>query len=209
MTKSDKAFIGILVDRSGSMQACKDDMEGGLNAFIEDQAQQPGSAELSLAQFDTEYEVVHDFMAIQKAPKYELMPRGRTALLDASAPFIFTLENNSRRYWKMMDQGTVIINIVTDGLENASREWTDKSRVKKLVEHQKRKYGWKFIFLGANMDAVDEGDALGIDADASLTWSPDNPKVAYSMAGNYVTAVRSGEAAGFTDEDRKRALSKP
>ncbi|MGO9350854.1 MAG: hypothetical protein ACLP3C_08525 [Mycobacterium sp.] len=88
MTDSDKAFIGILVDRSGSMQACKDDMEGGLNAFIEDQAEQPGSAELSLAQFDTEYEVVHDFMAIQTAPKYELMPRGRTALLDAMAHFI-------------------------------------------------------------------------------------------------------------------------
>ena len=58
------------------------------------------------------------------------------------------------------------------------------------------------------MDAVDEGDSLGIDADASLTWSLDNAKAAYSMAGNYVTAVRSGEAAGFTDEDRKRALSK-
>ena len=209
MTNSDKAFIGVLVDRSGSMQACKDDMEGGLNAFIEEQAQQPGHAELSLAQFDTEYEVVHDFIAIQKAPKYELMPRGRTALLDAMAYFIIHVGEQLAALPESDRPGTVIVNIVTDGLENASREWTDKSRVKELVAHQKRKYGWKFIFLGANMDAVDEGDSLGIAADASLTWSPDNARVAYSLAGNYVTAVRSGAAAGFTDEDRKRALSKP
>jgi uncharacterized protein YegL len=209
MTNPEKAFIGVLVDRSGSMQVCKDDMEGGLNALIEQQAQEPGSAELSLAQFDTEYEVLCDFVPLANAPKYTLMPRGGTALLDAMARFIIQVGEQLAALPENDRPGTVIIHIITDGMENSSREWTDKSRVKELVEHQKHTYGWKFIFLGANMDAVAEGYSLGIDKDASLTWSPDNARGAYALSGGYVSAVRSGKAARFTDEDRKRAVSKP
>jgi uncharacterized protein YegL len=208
MTNPDKVFIGVLVDRSGSMEACRTDMEGGLNTFIKEQASQPGAAELSLAQFDAEYELLHDFAPIQQVQPFQLVPRGMTALLDAMAYFIVDVGEKLAKLPEDDRPGTVIIYIVTDGCENASREWTDKRRVKELVERQKEKYGWKFIFLGANMDAVAEGAALGVDRDSSLTYTVNNARAVNRMASAYTSGVRSGSVPSWTDQDRKRATSR-
>ena len=128
--KSDLTDITLVVDRSGSMQEIRSDAEGGVNAFVEKQAEEPGEALLTLVQFDTEYDFVHKGVPIDKVPKYELHPRGATALLDAVGRAI---NETGERLAKMAEPdrpGLVIVVIMTDGLENSSREFT-KSKSKK------------------------------------------------------------------------------
>ncbi len=133
--RSDLTDITLVVDRSGSMQEIQSDAEGGVNAFIEKQAEEPGEALLTLVQFDTEYEFVHKGVPIEKVPKYELAPRGMTALLDAVGRAI---NETGERLAKMPEPdrpGLVIFVIMTDGMENSSKEFT-KSQIKEMIEEQ-------------------------------------------------------------------------
>ena len=119
-TNADLTLIAVLVDRSGSMAQWREDMEGGLNAFVESQASEPGEAEITLAQFDTRYELVWPLGPIKDAPKYALMPRGGTALLDAMGRFITQVGEELTQRDEADRPGKVIVCIVTDGLENSS-----------------------------------------------------------------------------------------
>ncbi|MEB4208950.1 vWA domain-containing protein [Mycobacterium sp. 94-17] len=204
MTNADLTLIAVLVDRSGSMAQCRDDWEGGLNTFVESQAEEPGDAEITLAQFDTEYELVWPLRPIKEAPPYTLVPRGATALLDAMGRFITGVGERLAKRDEADRPGKVIVCIVTDGMENSSMDWT-RDQVKALVERQCSTWQWEFVFLGANMDAVQEGASVGIPQKSSLTFDAVNARAAYSMASGYVSAVRGGAPATFSDEDRKSA----
>jgi hypothetical protein len=206
MTNSDLTLIGVLVDRSGSMAQVKEDMEGGLNTFIESQAKLPGKANLTLAQFNTRYEIIHHPMPIQDVPRFSLLPGGMTALLDSVGKFVTDIGADLAQVPEDERPGKVIICIVTDGLENSSREWT-REGVKKLVEQQQADYQWEFVFLGANMDAVAEGDSLGIQRGSSLTFDTRNAGQTYAVMDSYVAASRAGNAASFSEEDRKKAMT--
>lgn len=204
MTNAELTYIGILVDRSGSMNNMREEMENAIKVFITDQAQQPGKARVTLAQFDTVYETVYEWTKAGDVPLYHLIPRGGTALNDGIGKLV---TDSGERLAKMKESerpGKVIIVIVTDGYENSSREWTQQS-VKKLIKQQTDTYSWEFVFLGANIDAVQVADGYGIMRGSALTFTNDSAPVAMAAMSSYVTNTRSGNVASFTDEDRLAA----
>jgi hypothetical protein len=205
----------MVLDRSGSMQSIKDDTIGGFNAFISEQRRLPGRCTVSLAQFDNVYEEVYTGRDLADVPSLTLAPRGSTAMLDA----IGRAANATGARLAAMPEdarpGTVIVGIMTDGLENASREFT-YPMVKALIEQQEQVYGWTFMYMGANQDAIEVGASLGVARDRSLTYA--GPKIAAAM-GAYsasVGTIREAVAAGapveqarrraaYSDEQRKKA----
>lgn len=207
MTNPDLTLIAVLVDRSGSMTACREDMQGGINTFIAEQAKQPGSAEVALAQFDSHYELVWPVQPIAEAGTYELIPRGSTALLDAMGRFITEIGEQLAARAEDARPGKVVVLIVTDGMENASREWT-RAQVKELVTQQQNQWGWEFVFLGANMDAVGEAASFGITRNASLTYDVDNAGPVLAAASAYTSNLRSTGVAMFSEKDRQDAVKK-
>ena len=206
-TNADLTLIAVLVDRSGSMAQWREDMEGGLNAFVESQASEPGDAEITLAQFDTKYELVWPLGRINDVPKYTLMPRGCTALLDAMGRFITEVGEELAKRDEADRPGKVIVCIVTDGLENSSVDWT-RDMVKALVEQQSSQWHWEFVFLGADMDAVQEGASVGVPQKSSLTFDKANARLTYAMASDYVSTARGGRKAAFSEQDRKSAVQR-
>ena len=158
----DHTEIIIVLDRSGSMNLIKNDMEGGLNQFFEEQKKEPGRATVTLTQFDTEYDVVYSGIDIQSVPKAELVPRGGTALLDAVGRTIHEVGSRLSKTPEADRPGRVIFLIITDGQENSSREFTSE-QVKALIKEQIEKYSWQFVYLGANQDAFAEAGHLGIN----------------------------------------------
>lgn len=210
MTDQNNAHITVLSDRSGSMETVRSDTEGAINRFIQEQRKQPGRATFTLVQFDDKYEVVLDHVdlaTLDSKMVYHLVPRGSTALLDAwgksiveTGEFLASLPEDQR-------PGTVTFVISTDGLENASREYTI-TQVKAMTEEQRTKYGWEFIFLGANQDAVQVGASYGVPTGSALTYSHDavGTQNSYASVSNAVSNRRAkGGSVTFTEEDRKNA----
>jgi hypothetical protein len=206
--RSDLTDITLVIDRSGSMEEIRTDAEGGVNAFIRSQAQQPGEALLTLVQFDDKYEFILRGMPIKQAPAYTLVPRGNTALLDAVGRAI---NETGERLAKMAEQerpGLVIFVIVTDGEENASREFS-KARVKTMIQRQQTKYSWKFTFLGADQDAFAEAGGMGIAASGAANFAKHKVDAAFTgtirKVGRMRTQQRKGQAVSndFTDEERQ------
>lgn len=205
--KSDFTDITIVLDRSGSMAQCREEAENGVNHFIEEQRKAPGRCLLTLVQFDTEYEFVHRGVAISEVPKFHLVPRGWTALLDAIGKAI---NETGERLASMKEEdrpGLVVFVIVTDGLENSSKEFS-KNQIKAMIEMQQSKFSWKFTFLGANQDAFAEAGGMGISRDASAQYTPTRAYAAFSAASNNVKRMRAASAeglcasSGYTDEER-------
>lgn len=197
-------LIGILVDRSGSMASCLDGMQTGLNEFVREQAELPGDAAVMLSQFDTLYESVWPIRPAKGAPAYQLQPRGRTALLDAIGEFVNEVADTlgeDERY------RPVIACIVTDGLENASKEWT-RPAVRDLIAYWRDNYRWSFVFLGANMDAVAEAGGFGIGKNAALTFDTRHARASYRVLSRHVRELRAGHAASFTEQDRRKAIGR-
>ncbi len=209
--KSNLTDITLVVDRSGSMQERKKDAEGGVNAFIETQAKEPGDALLTLVQFDTEYDIVHSGTPIQDVPPYHLVPRGMTALLDAVGRSINETGERLARMDEAARPGLVIFVITTDGLENSSKEFK-KDQIKEMIEHQQEKYGWHFTFLGANQDAFAEAGSLGIPGAGSAQYSMDKVGAAYEATAGKISRMRDQFRRGdqildeFTDEERKKMM---
>jgi hypothetical protein len=189
------------------MQQIRSDAEGGVNAFIESQAREPGEALLTLVQFDTEYEFVHQGLPIRDVPKYHLVPRGNTALLDAVGRAINETGARLAAMPEADRPGLVIFVVMTDGLENSSREFS-KAQVKEMIERQQSAYNWHFTFLGANQDAFAEAGAMGIHRAGSADFAAQKISNAYIATGAKVARMReqrrSGEAVSnsFTDEER-------
>ena len=206
--KHDLTDITLVVDRSGSMQDIRSDAEGGVNAFIETQAKEPGDALLTLVQFDTEYEFLHTGVPINKVPKYSLVPRGATALLDAVGRAINETGERIAKLAEADRPGLVVFVVMTDGLENASQEFS-RSRIKEMIEHQQEKYGWQFTFLGADQDAFAEADAMGICANGAANFAKHKVAAAYgataAMVGRMRKQRREGETVvkAFTLEERQ------
>lgn len=209
--RKDLNEILLIVDRSGSMCSCRTDAEGGINTFIEEQKKVPGEARLTLVQFDTEYDFVHRAMPIHEVPPYTLVPRGSTALLDAIGRGV-----NETGKWladtpEALRPGLVTVVIVTDGQENASREFS-KAKVREMIAHQRTKYSWKFLFLGADENAVAQGVGLGINASAAAQYNTANSHTVYRSLSGKAAAMREAvlndeeipvSAMNFTAEDRQ------
>lgn len=163
--------IIFLLDRSGSMAGLESDTVGGFNAFVKKQSELDGDTILTTVLFDDEYEVLWNGIDARevKLTEKEYFVRGTTALLDAVGKSILDVGIRLSKISEESRPGKVIFVITTDGMENASREFTYE-KVKELIRHQQEKYCWEFIFMGANIDAAKEADSLGIDIENSYTF---------------------------------------
>lgn len=210
MTDQARTLIAVLLDRSGSMEAVKSDTEGGFNAFIDAQRAEPGQARVTLAQFDTQYDVVYSNRPLADVPRLTMQPRGGTALYDSLGRLITEVGSELAELPESERPGTVVVVVLTDGHENSSSEWSHAA-VTAAISRQEKEYAWDFVFLGANMDAVSIGTSLGFAADKSMTWHTDGDGVVQAMASAsaYVSRKRAAggraEVAGFSDADREAA----
>jgi hypothetical protein len=206
MTNPDYTAMALLVDRSGSMGTIRGDAEGAINAFLDDQKKEPGRATVRLSQFDDQYEEVYKDTDIQDVPKFTLNPRGMTALNDSWARLMNDFGASLAALPEDERPGHVIFVVVTDGLENASREYR-REAVAKMVKHQQENYNWEFVFLAANQDAVQTGGTYNVDSGSSLTFAGGAGLVASASAlSTYAGATRSGGSYRFSDEDREAAV---
>ena len=174
--KKNLTELVFILDRSGSMAGLEADTIGGFNAMIEKQRGEPGEAVISTVLFDNETEVIHDRIPLDRVPRLtekEYYVRGCTALLDAVGGAIHHI-GNVHKYAREEDrpEKTLFV-ITTDGMENASRRYT-YDKVKAMIERQREKYGWEFLFLGANIDAAREAARFGIRADFAADYHADS-----------------------------------
>ena len=193
--KKNLTEIVFILDRSGSMAGLEDDTIGGFNAMIEKQKGEPGEAYVSTVLFDNVSEVIHDRVDIQKIEpmtRQEYYVRGSTALLDAVGGAIHHI-GNVHKYARPEDrpEKTLFV-ITTDGMENASRHYSYE-RVKMMIERNTDKYGWEFLFLGANIDAAKEAARFGIRADRAANYHADSTgtAVVYEAVSEAVCSVRA------------------
>ena len=209
--RTDLTDITMVIDRSGSMQSIRTDAEGGINSFIEQQKQEPSEANVTLVQFDTDYEFVHSGVPIRKVPAFKLVPRGSTALLDAVGRAINETGARLAAMEESQRPGLVVFVIVTDGEENSSREFT-RDQIRTMVEHQQSAYKWQFTFLAANQDAFAAGGSMGIAQDGIAAYSMGKVRGSWDAAAKKMSRMRkaAGEGAAvdnkFTDEERGEML---
>lgn len=186
--------IIIVSDRSGSMANIQDDAEGGINALIESQKEQPGKANLTLVQFDTEYEILVDGINIQNYGKYTLKPRGGTALNDAVGIAMTTVKERLDKQ-DVSDRAPLVIFVVsTDGMENSSREYSGQ-RVADLIKEYKE-LGWQFQFLGADEVAFSNQIVGSFDKQRTVNTSKKNLRTGYNLIGEKFTNARTSYASG-------------
>ena len=190
--------ITLVVDRSGSMSTIRDDMNGGIANFIEEQKNLPGEAKISIVQFDTEVETVVKCVNIKECPTFDLQPRGMTALLDALGRTIVQTGERLRNMPENERPGLVIIKVITDGDENSSREY-NLDQIQKLVKQQQDEWKWQFIFLGANIDAFSTGRGMGVKSGDMANFTADSVSVAntYAATSAKVGRMRGLAAAGL------------
>ena len=193
--KKNLTELVFILDRSGSMAGLEADTIGGFNAMIEKQRGEPGEAVISTVLFDNETEVIHDRIPLDRVPRLtekEYYVRGCTALLDAVGGAIHHI-GNVHKYAREEDrpEKTLFV-ITTDGMENASRRYT-YDKVKAMIERQREKYGWEFLFLGANIDAAREAARFGIRADFAADYHADSigTEAVYESVCEAVCQVRS------------------
>ena len=212
--KKNLTELVFILDRSGSMAGLERDTIGGFNAMIEKQKAEAGEAIVSTVLFDNESQVIHDRLPLEKVPdltEKDYFVRGCTALLDAVGGAIHHI-GNVHKYAREEDrpEKTLFV-ITTDGMENASRRYS-YDKVKEMITRQKEKYGWEFLFLGANIDAAREAARFGIGADFAADYHADSvgTGVVYEAVCETVRDFRASRpmAAGWKkriDEDfRKR-----
>ena len=214
MMKTELVFI---LDRSGSMSGLESDTIGGYNAMLEKQKQQPGEAYVTTVLFDDQYELLHDranLAGIAPITQKEYYVRGTTALLDAVGKTIQKVVNAQKHVAPDYRADNVVVVITTDGLENASREYTG-DQMKALVKNQQEQ-GWEFIFLGANIDAVATAQQYGIHQDHAANFVADGAGVQlnYMAVNEAITQLRSNMPlssnwkAGIEDDYCRRKAKK-
>ena len=192
--KKNLTELVFILDRSGSMAGLERDTIGGFNAMIEKQKREPGEALISTVLFDNDSQVIHDRVPLDRVPaltEKEYYVRGCTALLDAVGGAIHHI-GNVHKYAREEDvpEKTLFV-ITTDGFENASRRYTYE-KVREMIECQKVKYGWEFLFLGANIDAAREAARFGISPDRAANYHADSAgtEVIYESVCDAVSQVR-------------------
>ncbi len=189
-----------VIDRSGSMQGLESDTIGGFNGMLKEQAGLEGGAVVTTVLFDDKLTLLHDridIRAVAPLTERDYTVRGTTALYDAigfAAEKIRAVQKRTAEKWRAKK---VLFVIITDGLENASRRYT-ASKIRRLIEHQKEKYSWEFLFLGANMDAALEAGNIGIDREFAHSWETTSVGTAmmYTSVSAIMTGMRTGHRNG-------------
>jgi len=206
--KKNKTLAIFLIDHSGSMNSIKDSTEKGFSSFIEKQKDEPGECEISLYEFDNIFDVVYENKNINDVGEYTLKPRAWTSLRDA----IGTAINRAGKHLLNLSENerpeTVIFTVLTDGLENTSKEFSQEN-IKEMIELQTSKYNWKFVFLGANQDAVITGKKYGFSPETSMSYFGSDAGVrnAFSSLNSGISCMRVNSSNySFSDEQRKMSM---
>ena len=196
MPNAQLCELAVILDRSGSMASIKRDMEGGFATFIAEQSKDPSPCVVSLYQFDSTFETSYEERPLSAA-SLELVPRGSTALLDAMGKAITLIGERLKAKPESERPGKVVVLVITDGQENASREWR-REAVKAAVEHQREKYNWQFAFLGANLDSFSEAMSIGMRkaAAANFQASAQGVSSGYGLLSSSLRDYRRGYGAG-------------
>lgn len=184
-----------IIDKSGSMCGLEADTIGGFNSLLEKQKKEDGKCFVSTVLFSSDSQVIHDRVDIDSVKPMtgkDYVPSGCTALIDAIGGAVHHIRN-IHKYARPEDvpENTVFV-ITTDGMENSSRIYSS-DKVKEMIEHQKKEYGWEFIFVGANIDSVDTAEKFGIDEDRAVNYISDSKgtQVLYDSVCCAVSSVRS------------------
>lgn len=195
-----------ILDRSGSMSGLESDTIGGYNAMLEKQKSEPGEALITTVLFDDRYELLHDrinIRGIEPITDKEYFVRGSTALLDAVGKTINKIGNVQKHTTKDERAEQVMFVITTDGMENASREFTYE-KVRQMIENQKSKYGWEFIFLGANIDAISTAERFGISKDRATNYNADSEGTLlnYEVISEAISSIRASNTISENWKER-------
>ena len=174
--KKDSTELVFILDRSGSMHGMEADTIGGFNSMLKKQKEEPGECRITTVLFDDRYELLHDRLDLQAVAELtdkDYTVRGCTALIDAIGKTIKKIGDAQKHTAEEYRASKVLFVIITDGYENASRRYSS-AEVKAMIERQKEKYGWEFIFLGANIDAVETARHFGIAEDRAVNFHNDH-----------------------------------
>lgn len=172
--REDLTEIAVVIDRSGSMEAIRTDAIGGFNAFLAQQQAEPGELRMTIVLFNHEIETIHARLPAAEVPPLDersYVPSGTTALHDAFGRTIDELGQRLAATPEPERPGQVIVALLTDGMENASRDYS-LQQIRQRVQRQQEKYGWVFLFLAAGQDAVLEGEKLAIPAEQAFRFAP-------------------------------------
>ena len=237
----DAIDSNVILDRSGSMETIRNDVIGGFNTFLDKQKATPGEGTISLYRFDDQYETVYQGVNLKDArnmTRDDLVPRNGTALYDAIGRTINSVGARLSALPESERPDQVLVMILTDGQENASKEFIPKEQavpasldpnyfafrrisqahlvgrlpkssvIAEMIKHQTEKYNWQFMFIGANMDAVLEGGAMGISASNSVTANANSASIGavFQMAACKTTNYRGSKAVMdlcYNEQDRK------
>lgn len=190
-----------ILDKSGSMTGLESDTIGGFNSMLQKQKSVEGECRITTVLFDNHYELLHDridIQAVSPMTEKEYQVGGSTALLDAIGRTINKLIAVQRNTAEEYQAEKVMFVIITDGEENSSREYS-VDRVKAMIEHEKQKYGWEFIFLGANIDAVETAGRFGISADRAVDYLADSKGTELNFAAMSATVACFRETGAVPD----------
>ena len=203
--KKNLTELVFILDRSGSMGGLESDTIGGFNSMLKKQQAEPGECRITTVLFDHEYEILHDridLKAVSPLTESEYFVRGTTALLDAIGKTIRKIVNVRKRTAPDYRAEKVLFVITTDGMENASRNFS-YSQIKSLIKQQKSRYGWEFVFLGADIDAVDVADRIGIGRNRAQNFHKDSDGIAlnYSVLCDTVAAYRAAPKGAKLGDD--------
>ena len=213
--KNNITELVFILDRSGSMSGLESDTIGGFNSLIKQQRKKEGECFVSTVLFDNVTEVLHDRIKLSDVPKMaerDYTVRGCTALIDTIGGAIHHI-GNIHKYARPEDvpEHTMFV-ITTDGMENASHTYSS-DEVKKMIERQKKKYGWEFLFIGANIDAVSTATKFGIGADRAVNYRADSrgTEVLFNTVSETVCCMRENQplTADWSrkiDEDNKKRI---
>lgn len=213
--KKGYTHISVIIDRSGSMSSTREDTVGGFNTFLKDQQEVEGTGTLTLVQFNNSYDVCENMGAledIEEMTSKTYIPSGGTALLDAIGKTI----NSTEAKIKDMDEDEqpekVIFLIITDGYENASREFS-KSNISEMVKRHEEEDEWDFVFVGANIDSFSEGGGMGVRACNTSNYVADSlgTKNLYRSLSDNMTTYRCSSPKkgkiGFFEEDSSEEIT--
>jgi hypothetical protein len=195
--KRNLTELVFILDKSGSMAGLEADTIGGFNAMLRKQQKAAGEALVTTALFNHQYELLHDRInvrGISLITEYDYEVGGTTALLDAIGFTIQKIINVQKRTSEEERADEVLFVITTDGMENASQEYS-ADKIKKMVQYQKEKFGWEFMFLGANIDAISTAARFGIDEDFAVDYRADEigTQLNYEAVNEAVSNLRSGK----------------
>lgn len=199
MTKEGFTSINVIIDRSSSMSHLTAETISNFNKFLAEQKAEPGEATFTLCTFSTDHTLVHDCLALNLVPELNnetYVARGSTALYDALGDTINAVGARLAAMPEEERPSKVIFLIITDGEENSSRRFTN-AQVKSMVSHQRDKYKWEFVFMGANIDSIAAGASIGVSVQNTFNYISDSTgtKQLYSEISSNMRSYRRSKNA--------------